>query len=405
MPTQTGLGQELAAAREQTDALFRLIRPDSLYERPIPERHRIVFYLGHLEAFDWNLIARRELDRPPFNPSFDRLFAFGIDPPKGRLPEDQPADWPSMVEVERYNTRIRAEIDFLADAVPEQLLHVAIEHRLMHAETFAYMLHQLPYDRKVGQPPRSARVPQDPLREWTPAEGRLQTRGSAPQMIEIPAGRARLGMDAEAGFGWDNEFQPHEVDVPAFRISKYKVTNAEYLDFVRTGADPPFFWLERGGQWFYRGMFAETPLPLTAPVYVTQREAAAYAAWRGMRLPTEPEFHRAAALSSPSRNLDFRAWDPTPVTADDEPQNPDKPAPSQMLGNGWEWTSTVFAPFPGFRPFPFYENYSAPFFDGDHYVMKGASPRTAARFLRPSFRNWFRGSYPYAYSTFRVAEP
>ena len=73
-----------------------------------------------------------------------------------------------------------------------------------------------------------------------------------------------------------------------------------------------------------------------------------------------------------------------------------------MTGNGWEWTSTVFSPFPGFEPQPYYANYSAPFFDGAHYVLKGGSPRTAARLLRPSFRNWFRPSYPYIYATFRL---
>ena len=63
-----------------------------------------------------------------------------------------------------------------------------------------------------------------------------------------------------------------------------------------------------------------------------------------------------------------------------------------MLGNGWEWTSTVFAPFPGFEPFPFYRGYSADFFDGKHFVMKGGSPRTAACMLRPTFRNWFQAT-------------
>ena len=77
---------------------------------------------------------------------------------------------------------------------------------------------------------------------------------------------------------------------------------------------------------------------------------------------------------------------------------------AQTTGNGFEWTSTVFGPFPGFQPFPFYPGYSKPFFDGQHYVLKGASPRTAVRLTRPSFRNWFRASYPYAYTTFRLAE-
>jgi formylglycine-generating enzyme required for sulfatase activity len=117
-----------------------------------------------------------------------------------------------------------------------------------------------------------------------------------------------------------------------------------------------------------------------------------------MRLPTEAEYHRAADGSPISSNIDFHHWDPIPVAADDNGLR----VPSQMKGNGWEWTSTTFAPFQGFEPFPFYRNYSEPFFDGQHYVLKGGSPRTSARFLRPSFRNWFRPSYPYVYGTFRM---
>ena len=75
-----------------------------------------------------------------------------------------------------------------------------------------------------------------------------------------------------------------------------------------------------------------------------------------------------------------------------------------LVGNGWEWTSTPFAPFPGFRPMASYPEYSADFFDGGHYVMKGASPATARELLRPSFRNWFRPHYPYVYATFRLAK-
>ena len=412
MRTTTDLTRALCRARQQTDELFRLVRPDALYERPIPERHRILFYIGHLEAFDWNLIGRYALDVAPFHPTFDHLFAFGIDPPPGQLPSDQPSDWPGLDEMERYNRRTRDEIDALLDInalqdndalpengalqdndampekVTEQLLHVAVEHRLMHAETFAYILHQVDYEKKVSQP------------SW-PAE----SSRPAPEMLEIPAGTAQLGMK-NGGFGWDNEFHAHSVEVPAFSIGKYKVTNGEYLEFVRQGADAPFFWKKPGGVWHYRGMWAEFPLPLEWPVYVTWSEAEAYAKWRGMRLPSEAEWHRAAARSPVSCNVDFRYWDPTPVTADDAatPTARAGGEVSQMTGNGWEWTSSQFAPFPGFEPFPFYSNYSAPFFDGRHFVLKGASPRTAACFLRPSFRNWFRPSYPYLYATMRLVE-
>src|SRR5215471_20658788 len=133
----------LAHARAATDALFDLVRPEAMYDRPIPERHRLAFYLGHFDAFDWNLLGGR-----PLHPTFDRLFAFGIDPAPGQLPSDQPSDWPSVEEIRAYCQKARAAID--AMETPEELRNVAIEHRLMHAETLAYLLHELPYDRKAA---------------------------------------------------------------------------------------------------------------------------------------------------------------------------------------------------------------------------------------------------------------
>ena len=64
----------------------------------------------------------------------------------------------------------------------------------------------------------------------------------------------------------------------------------------------------------------------------------------------------------------------------------------------------ALAPLPGFEPFPFYRGYSADFFDGKHFVMKGGSARTAACMLRRSFRNWFQPHYPYVYAKFRCVE-
>jgi iron(II)-dependent oxidoreductase len=384
MSVSTSLTQQLQHARQITDELFRLVRPDSLYERPIPERHRLIFYLGHLEAFDWNLLGRQALDLPAFDSSLDHLFAFGIDPGDGDLPHDQPSDWPTVRTVETYNQATREQIDAVLPKLPEPMTGAAIEHRLMHAETLAYLLHQLPYERKRPQPPPTV-----------PDAGPPQA-----SRIDIPAGDVEVGLRPGCGFGWDNEFDAHIVHVPAFRVDRYKVTNGEYLEFVRAGGDAPPFWIQRGGAWFYRGMFAEIPLPLSCPVYVTHSQARAYAGWKGLKLPSEAQFQRAARGLPASRNTDFRYWDPIPVTADDDGAG----GPAQMTGNGWEWTSTVFGPFPGFRPFPFYTNYSEPFFDGAHFVLKGGSPRTAARLLRPSFRNWFRPSYPYVYATFRLVE-
>lgn len=381
------LGIDFAALRESrrvVDDVFGLVAGDCFYERPVPERHRIVFYVGHVEAFDLNLL-RTQMDIASFAPELDQLFAFGIDPPAGSLPLDAASDWPRLDVVAHYCQRVRALIDACWDATPELLRHVAIEHRLMHAETLCYMLHNFEPSRLV----------QPPVFESA------DTYGSLPaDLCHIPAGPARLGRSRDEGFGWDNEFDGHEVHVPAFSIDRWKVTNGAYLEFVRTeGAATPFFWTERNGSYFLRRMFDQVPLPLDWPVYVTHAEASAYAAWRGGRLPTECEWLRASETAPVVGNFDLRRFDPEPGNA-----NPDSASchgVEDMVGNGWEWTSSLFRPFPGFRAFPFYEGYSAPFFDDDHYVLKGASPRTHAVFTRPSFRNWFRRDYPYVFASFR----
>jgi iron(II)-dependent oxidoreductase len=421
----------LAEARRRTDDLFRVVKEEFLYERPIPERHRIIFYIGHLEAFDWNLLREAVQARPPWNPNFDRLFAFGIDPVDGGLPSDQPGDWPAVDVVRRYNTDVREALDSGLERASravnsngngplDRLLHVAIEHRLMHEETLSYMLHRLPVDQKHARP------------QAPPAAGSFR-----PEMIEIPAGRATLGLSRRdtASFGWDNEYEEREVAVPPFRIDRFMVTNGEFLAFIdasgyelpdlwtpenwrwRSESDisHPSFWRHDGGRWLWRGMFGDIPLPLDWPVYVSHAEAAAFARWAGKALPTEAQWHRAAygtpegrerpfpwGNESPSPrlgNFDFERWDPVPVNS--YPESRSAFGAEGLLGNGWEWMADVFAPFSGFQRFPFYPGYSANFFDGKHFTMKGGSSRTAACMLRRSFRNWFQAHYQYTYAGFR----
>jgi hypothetical protein len=382
------LRAELAFARQQTDQLFHLISPGSLYDRPVAERHRLIFYLGHFEAFDWNVLARRSLSQPAFNAEFDRLFERGIDPEPGQAREDSPHDWPSQAEVRHYGARTRDWIDSHWNDLDPWVLQMAIEHRHMHAETLAYLLHGLAYDQK-------ARISVAP---FIPRPAPLNS------MVPLEAGNAILGQNRDS-FGWDNEHLAHEVFVRAFRISKFKISNGEYLDFVREGGPAPYFWAHEGGYWFYRGMFAQIPLPLDWPAWVTWRQASAYAQWRGKALPAEAQFQRAASRTTPDPlrdNFGYHRWNPIAVDADHEDAN--GCAPVQMTGNGWEWTRDVFAPFHGFEPHPFYPGYSADFFDGNHYVMKGASPRTASPLARSSFRNWFRPEYPFMYAGFRVVE-
>jgi formylglycine-generating enzyme required for sulfatase activity len=190
-------------------------------------------------------------------------------------------------------------------------------------------------------------------------------------------------------------------------MSQYKISNGEYLAFVQQGGAVPNFWFLQEGRWFFRGMFETYPLPLDAPVWVTWQQADAYAKWRGLSLASEAQFQRAMELNVPDPlrdNFGFVNWDPIAVNPATANHGTPTNAPAQMVGNGWEWTRDLFAPFDGFAPHPFYPGYSADFFDGRHYVMKGASPRTAKLLTRPTFRNWFRPEYPYMYAGFRLVE-
>lgn len=410
------LVSRLIKARAETDALFRMVRPEAMYDRPIPERHRIVFYVGHLEAFDWNLLSGA-CGVESFRPDLNRLFAFGIDPVGGSLPTDRPHDWPRMRDVDDYRNRVRQALDRIeGKPLPEEgessfanLLNIAIEHRLMHAETLAYMFHQMPFERKMGE--AAPRV----------IEGSPFTPGS----VRVPAGHATLGLrrDSDA-FGWDNEFEAHSEDVPEFAIDRHKVSNGQFLRFLEDGGyddralwtpadwewrtamgvSHPVFWVKRGDGWTYRSMFDEIPLPFDWPVYTSHAEASAYARWAGQALPTEAQWHRAAYGTEEGQYPPSEAWDPAPVNA--RTLGVSAFGVVGSIANGWEWTSTVFAPFPGFRAFASYPGYSAQFFDGQHYVLKGGSVRTHPVMLRPSFRNWFQPHYQYVYAGFRcVGEP
>ena len=376
--------------RERSRVLFDMLPEDVYYQRPIDLRHPVVFYDGHLPGFSFNTLVKKALGRPGIDTRLETLFARGIDPHESQT-ETAIAAWPDRDTVRAFVDEADARVvDALAsDGVGAEPVFTILEHEAMHQETLLYMWHRLPFEQKrrpAGYVPiADGRVP---VEEW----------------IDIPAGRAMLGVDASAlPFAWDNEMPSYEVDVPAFAIQKHDVTNARYLEFVEeTGAPAPLFW-ERpdgGGRWFWRGMFELIPLPLSWPVYVSQAEAAAYAQWRGCRLPTEAEYQRAALDASPAV-CDFSSWDPEP--AGSHPRSASRYGVEDLVGNGWEWTSTLFAPFPGFTASASYPEYSADFFDGEHFVMKGASPATAKELVRPTFRNWFRPRYPYVYATFRCA--
>jgi gamma-glutamyl hercynylcysteine S-oxide synthase len=409
--------------RRRTRAFFDTIVPEAYADRPIALRHPICFYEGHIAAFNVNTLLKRALGRSGVDAGLEDLFERGIDPEDERSVPRRGGVWPSRPEILAYaaaaDLRVREALE--ARDLPLEPVYTILEHERIHQETLGYMWHRLPYDRKLPPPEPPAPPPGDPH------------RGT----VRIPAGRATLGAaPGEIPFGWDNEHPLCVVDVDAFEIDVHSVTNGDFLEFVDAGGyrrpelwsregwswideqriRHPLFWERDGDAWLWRGMWRRAPLQARGPVWVSHAEASAYARWKGRRLPTEAEFMRAAYGTPEGRErrhpwgdeppdgtrgwFDFAGWDPAPAGA--FPAGRSAFGVEDLIGNGWEWTSTIFGPFPGFRPMASYPQYSADFFDGKHWVMKGASPATARELIRPTFRNWFRGAYPYTYTKFRL---
>ena len=435
---RTAVRERFRQTRARTRVLFNLLDESWYYQRPIALRNPVVFYEGHLPAFAINTLIKKGLGGAGVDRQLEQVFARGIDPETEAtaIARGNPA-WPSRSVVNEYVAtadRLIEEAIMTGELERDdhpllrgaEALWTILEHEEMHQETLAYMWHQVPYESKrategyVTLPPDHGRVCASDAR------------------VLIPSGDVTLGTDVrESVFGWDNERPAHTVSVAAFTLDVDDVTNGAFMAFVDAGGyrdrrwwreddwawvtaegiSAPPFWQRDGQRWYWRAMFERVPLPESWPAYVTWAEANAFAAWRGLRLPTEAEFHRAAygtpsgderrypwgnvVPEIPPANFDFVRWDPEPAGA--RPDATSAFGVRDLVGNGWEWTSTVFAPYSGFTAMPSYPEYSAEFFDGDHFVMKGASPLTARALVRRGFRNWFRPRYPYVYATFRCA--
>lgn len=415
--------------RERSAALFDMIDPAAYYTRPISLRNPIVFYEGHLPAFSVLAFLRRGLLHPHVDARLEQLFERGIDPDSidTAVPRSGASTvWPSRDEVRQFarlcdEAMAAAIADFTPTPDASEGLYTALEHEAMHQETLLYMFHRLPYELK-----QRSSIPDS---GHPTSDGRLSKAAAIVSgSVVVPAGDAVLGADRGAvTFGWDNEFDRHVVHVPSFRVDSLPVTNAQFLEFLDAGGygtrelwtdegwewiqsehvHHPAFWLRSDhaprtsdlAAWHWRGMFDAVPLPADSPVYVSQAEASAYARWKGRRLMSEAEWHRAAEGATAGHS-DFAGFDPVP--AGSHPETVGVHGVHDVIGNGWEWTSTIFGPFDGFAPMRSYPEYSADFFDGRHFVMKGASPVTARELIRPAFRNWFRGTYPYVYAKFRT---
>jgi ergothioneine biosynthesis protein EgtB len=431
--------QRLRETWAMSDRIFDLLPRESWLEQPIRLRHPVLFYIGHLPAFAWNQVGRAVLGLGQLHPEFDELFERGIDP-VGVDGYEAATQWPPLDDVLEYRDRVREHLLALVERVLERadrdplaargrILNVVLEHELMHQETLQYMLQQLE--------PEAKRRPE------SLAPYRFE-RGAANGSVEVGGGEVVLGADFESvEFGWDNEFPEHRLEVRDFQIDRTPVTIGDWIGFMedagyrrpelwqagdwqwrsRNAVEHPADWKAANGGWQLRTMFDRLNLDRVRnwPVMVSLAEARAYCRWRGRRLPTEAELHRAlyTAPSGEQRrypwgdappepgvhgNFGFSRWAPAAVGS--FPEGASGWGVHDGVGNLWQWTASPFAPLPGFTPYiRSYPGYSADFFDERHFVMLGASWATPTAIIRRSLRNWFQDRYQYAFAGFRTVAP
>lgn len=236
---------------------------------------------------------------------------------------------------------------------------LALFHEAMHLEAIAWCAQALAWPR--------------------PAWVRELPDMHRPGEIRIAATRERVGHRG-VGFSFDNEREGHDVSLEAFAIDHTPVSNAQFLQFVesgeylaRTGRPHPHYWCDDESGWQARSFDAWQPLDPRAPViHASAIEADAYCHWAGRRLPTEHEWEIAAARG-------LIDW-----------------------GNSiWEWTASVFAPYAGFSA-DRYREYSEPWFDGHHRVLRGGSHATLGIMHNARYRNYFMPQRHDVFAGFRT---
>jgi ergothioneine biosynthesis protein EgtB len=220
-------------------------------------------------------------------------------------------------------------------------------------------------------------------------------------------------------FVFDNESPRHRVFVSDYQIANRVVTNGEYLAFIENGGyeaaalwmsdawslisaaegfKQPLYWIQRDDGWFEYTLSGLQPLVLNNPVtHVSGYEADAYARWSGARLPTEQEWEYAAANFNMTEGnfYESAALHPMPASAS---------STDQFFGDVWEWTSSSYGPYPGFRPFAGQLGEYNGKFMANQLVLRGGSCVTSADHIRPSYRNFFYPKDRWQFSGIRLAK-
>lgn len=391
---------DLRDARARTLALVSDLTDEQFAVPMLEIINPILWEIGHVAYFAEFWTLRHLFGQAPVVPNADALYD------SAKIPHDTRWSLPlpgRVATLEFMRTQFERMFERASEALERTdapyFYNLALFHEDMHDEALVYTRQTLGYAwplEKASLDCARVRQAQDdipiPHHDTHP-----------PGDTCVPAGTYRVGSTPEDGFVFDNEKWAHDVQLDAFEIARTPVTNAEFRAFVEDGgyarrdlwsaegwawrthaqAERPLYWQDGARRHFDRLV----PLHDMEPVaHVNHHEAQAYCAWAGRRLPTEAEWE-VAATGAPARgNLDGAHGDVCDVRLFEDAES--IYGCRHMIGNVWEWTQTLFEPYPGFAADP-YKEYSAPWF-GTHYVLRGGAWSTRARLITKRWRNFYR---------------
>lgn len=402
------LPKRYAAVRARSEALCRPLCIDDYGVQPMDDASPPKWHLAHTTWFFETFLLTEFLDAySPVDERYETLFNSyynGVGEPFPR-PQRGLLSRPTVSEVQEYRAIVDRAMQALLEREDDEVrrrIELGLQHEQQHQEL---ILTDLKYNLGLN--------PLKPAYQ----EGLDTTAANAPALgfAAHDGGGVRIG--AGAGFCFDNELPRHKVWLHPFALADRLVTNGEYLEFMNDGGyrnpawwladgwsavcaqgwSAPLYWREQDGRWFEYRLGGEQPLALSDPVvHVNALEADAYARWAGCRLPTECEWEAAA-----------RGLDPTVGNfADAGRLHPGglSSAQAQMFGDLWEWTSSAYGPYPGYRPLAgALGEYNGKFMSSQ-LVLRGGSCATPKGHVRASYRNFFRPADRWQFSGIRLAK-
>ncbi len=414
LPPPEQIAEQVADARARTLTLLQGLGADQLMGPRLAIVNPLRWEVGHAAYFHEYWVLRQHLGEAPGRPDVDRLYDSITIAHDDRWDLPLPAMPETLGYMQDVLQRVRARLlDGREDPRRDYLAQYAVFHEDMHTEAFTYTRQTLAY------PAPAIGAARDPAWE----------AGALAGDAEVPGGTLWLGAREGDGFCFDNEKWAHPVDVAPFRIARAAVSHSEYAAFVddggyrrpelwdpegwdwrqQAGLDHPIYWRRGAAGWEVRRFDRWAPLPRDAAViHVCWHEAQAYCRWADRRLPTEVEWEVAAAgeptadgrsLAPRKRRYPWGDAPPTPERANLDggalgtvdvgalPAGDSAFGCRQMIGNAWEWTDTVFGPYPGFTP-DMYRDYSQPLF-GKTRVLRGGCWATRGRLIRNTWRNYY----------------